>query len=143
MRGQGGASIVTATQSAEQWLDLRGYRDLVAWLDVREWSASAGVNVLLTFQTAPTLDEMLFVPMTAPIILAPGLTVLPMFAAITSVQLGRYLRWSLAPSAITANPWDATFRCLIAANRPGGARRLRGAGRTPYDRNPPTTLPHS
>jgi len=122
-RGQGGAGIRTVTQSQSAWLDLAGYRDVVAWLDVREASADAGVSVQLTFQTAPTLDESLFVPMNAPVVMAPGLTLVPMLAALAAAPLARYLRWTLGPSASTTAAWDVTFRCIIAANRPGSCGR--------------------
>lgn len=122
-RGQGGAGITTVIQSESAWLDLAAYRDIVAWLDVREASADAGVTVQLTFQTAPAKDESLFVAMASPVNLSAGLIVVPMLAPLAAAPLSRYLRWRLSPSATTATPWDVTFRCIVAANRPGRRRR--------------------
>lgn len=119
IRGQGGPTVRTVTQGADCWLDLAAYRDLVAWVDVREVSADAAVSVQLTFQTAPTLDEMLFVAMAPPLSLTVGLTLLPMLAPLAQAPLSRFLRWKLGPSTTTTAPWDVTFRCLLAANRPG------------------------
>jgi len=120
---QGGAApYPTVVQGQPFWLDLSDYRDVVAWLDVRQVGvADAGVNVQVTYQTAPFEDEALFSAMAPPIAMAngySGLTVTQMLADV-SPPLARYFRWMLSPSGATSAPWDITFRVYIAVNRPG------------------------
>ena len=122
VRGAAGATVTRVVQSELAWADLAAYRDVVAWLEVREWSADAGVAVQLQYQTAVARDEGLFVSL-ASVNLAVGVTVTPILAATATVPLARFMRWSLAPvTPSTTNPWDATFRILVAANRPARSR---------------------
>ena len=122
VRGAPGAAITRVVQSELAWADLAPYRDVVAWLEVREWSADAGVTLQLQYQTAVARDEGLFASVAA-VSVAVGVTVTPMLAATAAVPLAQYLRWSLAPiTPSTTNPWDATFRVLLAANRPARSR---------------------
>jgi hypothetical protein len=122
VRGQV-ATTTPIVQGQPFWLDLLQYRDVIAWLEVREASNDRG-TVQLTYQTAPTQDEALFAPMVAAFDVGVGVTVTQMIAPIiVGVPLARYLRWSMAPSAPSAAaPWDVTFRILVAVNQPGSAR---------------------
>lgn len=124
LQGQGNASSdSTIIQSEPAWLDLGDFRDGIAWLDVRQWNADIALQ--LTYQTAPTKDEALFGPVVPPVQMVVGLTVTQMLSNVTLMTpLSRYLRWMLAPAGHTVTSWQATFRILIALNRPGSARRM-------------------
>lgn len=108
----------TIVQGQPFWLDLSDYRDVIAWVQVSETFIDAGQSVQLTFETAPTEDEMLFVAMAGPINLTTGVTVTQMLADL-SQPLAKFFRWKLAPNGPTTTPWDVSFRILIAVNRPG------------------------
>lgn len=117
----GAGPYPSIVQGQPFWLDLSEYRDVVAWLDISEVTVDAGVNVQVTYQTAPFEDEALFTAMAPPIARSngySGLTVTQMLADV-SPPLARYFRWMLSPSGATTVPWDITFRILIAVNRPG------------------------
>ena len=108
-----GGSVV---QSEESWLDLSAFQDLFFWVDVREVTGT----VTLFFDTSPTADESLFQPLVAggqalTASTTPTLVRAPMTSA--SVPVARYVRWRASGSG--ANPWDATFRVVLAANSPG------------------------
>lgn len=117
----GAGPYPTIVQGQPFWLDLSEYRDVVAWLDIAEVTVDVGVNVQVTYQTAPFENEALFTAMAPPIARSngySGLTVTQMLADV-SPPLARYFRWMLSPSGATTAPWDITFRILIAVNRPG------------------------
>lgn len=117
IRGASGA-VSPIAQSQPFWLDLSDYRDVIAWLEVAEFTIDAGVSLLLNYQTSPFEDEQLFNSMSGPLTIANGVTVTQMLAD-RSPPLARYFRGKLEPSAVTAAAWDITFRILIAVNRPG------------------------
>lgn len=121
LRGQASAGVTSVIQSELAWADLAIYRDVVAWLEVREVSADAGVTVQVMYQTAPAKDEALFSTM-ATVAMATGITMTQMLAVTATTPLARYMRWKVGPATpTTTNPWDATFRIILAANRPGRA----------------------
>jgi hypothetical protein len=119
---RGDKTISSITQSVECWLDLASYQDVVAYLDVREFSVGGGNNVTMGYQTSPTRDDALFTTMTGvagptPINLALGVTVTPMvMGGPIFASLARYLRWQLGVTGVPNAAWDATFRVFIAAN---------------------------
>lgn len=121
LRGASGASADPIVQSQPFWLDLSAYRDVVAWLEVSEFTVDVGKNLLLNYQTAPFEDESLFNSMSGPITIATGVTVTQMLAD-RSPPLAKFFRWKVEPSAGTSAVWDVTFRILIAVNRPGYRR---------------------
>jgi hypothetical protein len=124
---RGATTVTSITQSQSGWLDLTGFQDVVAWLDVREANANGGTNVTMTYQTCPTADEVMFAAVTAAFNITSGtVTVTPMLKETTSVPLGRWLRWQLGVTGTPTGPWDASFRIWIAAN--AGARSRGGAG---------------
>ncbi len=51
---RGGVSVTSITQSEAQWLDLRGFEDIVAWLECKNVTPSGATNITLQYQTAPT-----------------------------------------------------------------------------------------
>lgn len=116
----------TITQSEQAWLDLGAYRDVIAWIDVREMSPA---GVPLAIQTSVAKEESLFATMVA---LLPssssGLTVLPALqdvqtGAVNAAGLARWVRWQVS----SMSAWDITFRIWIAANKPGRAAMKRAA----------------
>jgi hypothetical protein len=118
---RGDKTISSITQSVECWLDLASYQDVVAYLDVREFSVGGGNNVTMGYQTSPTRDDALFTTMTGvagpvPVNLALGVTVTPIINGGTFASLARYLRWQLGVTGVPNAAWDATFRVFIAAN---------------------------
>ncbi len=121
LRGQGGTTT-PIIQGQPFWLDLLPYRDVIAWLEVRNFTTDAG-TVQLSYQTSPTQDEGLFATMAGPLTVSVGVMITQMIAPIiATVPLSRYFRWLVSPSTAPTNPWDITFRILIAVNQPGSAR---------------------
>jgi hypothetical protein len=130
---RGTSTTLTISQSESSWLDLGGYEDFVAWLDIREVTpGTGGSNVQFNLQTAPIKDEFLFVNMetspfqatqalTAPKVRIVTLSQLSITSSPpTTVPLGRFVRWQLLAGA-TSGAWDTTFRILVCANSVGGA----------------------
>jgi hypothetical protein len=121
---RGAASVTTIAQPETGWLDLRMFRDLVAWLDVREVaSTGGGATLVLNYQTSPTKDDpatgsLLTTMASVTISAGAGLTVTPMLRDLITNPLARWLRWQLVAASQTAT-WDATFRIWIAASMPG------------------------
>jgi hypothetical protein len=116
IRGQ--STVASIIQSESGYLDLMGFQDIIAYLEVREFNlGTGGTNVTLSYQTAPTKDEALFATMTAAVInLATGVTITKMLKETTTVPLSRWLRWKLAITGAPTVSWDANFRISIAAN---------------------------
>jgi hypothetical protein len=111
-----GGTNINVTQSADQWLDLTAYQDVVFYVDCREFT---GTTPQIGFQTSPTNDESLFTNIVAPTnFTTAGVQVSKVILSTNpAVPLGRYVRWQITGS--TTNVWDATFRVLVAANAPG------------------------
>ena len=55
-------TTTTVRQSASDWLDLEGFRDLSMWIQVAD--VTSGAEVKLTLETAPMEDESLFQTLT-------------------------------------------------------------------------------
>ena len=123
----GGTGVIT--QSEAGWLDLAAYRDVVAWLEVKELSTS---SLSIAIQTAVAKQELLFATMaTSPSPLTTGVATVPMLSDLQSggagaAPLARWLRWQVS----LAGAWNITFRIWIAANKPGRAALNRGAAAT-------------
>jgi hypothetical protein len=116
---------VIITQPESGWLDLSGFQDVVAFLDVREVLAqtSGGSGVSFSYQTAPTPDDSLFTQSgTSGTVSGATLVVTQMLKDTATVPLARWLRWQIAPVGGTGGPWDVTFRIWIAASRIGPMR---------------------
>jgi hypothetical protein len=112
---RGASTVTTINQSEATWLDLRGFEDIVAWLDCKEVTVGGGAPTL-TYQTAPTKDDVLFTGLTTAVTLSSGLVkITKMTMAGATVPLARWLRWQLASGGATGT-WDVTFRLWIAAN---------------------------
>jgi hypothetical protein len=127
-----GAVAGTVAQSEHQWLDLTGYENVIAWLQVEEVTGT----VQMAYATSPTQDDGLFALMgtynTFPITVATGVTVTPLIKDLCTNPLGRWFRWEVVA---TGNGWDVTFRLFLAANctclkdETGGRRHEHSARR--------------
>lgn len=120
---RGASSVTTIVQPESGWLDLGMFRDIVAWLDVREVTSTGGGSVVLNYQSSPTKEDpatgSLFATMASVTISsAAGVTVTPMLADVITNPLARWLRWQLVATSQTAM-WDATFRICIAGSAQG------------------------
>jgi hypothetical protein len=131
--GPGTAGLVT-TQSEHAWLELPGFPNAVAWLQVFDLNVNSGV-VAISYQTAPTADEGLFQPMYGPQTSVPftptiGVTVTPLVKDLMTVPLGRWFRWQLTTAGTFSGAWNITFRLYLAAHSldPGVAKRRHAAG---------------
>jgi hypothetical protein len=119
IRSGSGGSI---TQGEASWLDLSSFLDIVAFVETKNFAASAG-SLFAAFQTSPTKDAVLFQSMNdvtaaTGTALALGVQTFVLLRDTALCPLARWLRWQLvAPSAST---YEATFRIWIAANAPGG-----------------------
>lgn len=116
---RGSASVATLTQGENAWLDLSAYQDVVAWLDVREFTPTSTNIPAVVYQTSPTQDESLFVPMSAVTVVTGVTTTVLLKEAMpaNTPPLARWFRWQIAVSGGVA--WDLTFRLWIAVNRIG------------------------
>lgn len=117
--------VPAITQGETDWSDLREYRDLVLWLEVRELSLASGITgVVFNYETSPTRDEPLFIAaatsstLTGP--LATAETKKVILAANPTVPLARWLRWKIATTgAGSSGNSTIVFRIAAAANAVG------------------------
>jgi hypothetical protein len=116
----GTATVSSVIQSEPFWLDLAGFRDVIAWLEVRELTNAPS----LLYQTAPTKDEPLFSTVTTLSAIGTGVTTTPILQDTASVPLARWFRWQ---ASLAGSAWDISFRIWIAANAPGRANLNRTA----------------
>jgi len=122
--GSTGSPPPALVQPESGWLDLSGFQDVVAYLRVEQFLIGGATSATMTYQTAPSKDDSLFVAVTGAITLATGLTTTVMLASSTSVPLSRFLRWSFALTGTNTSTWDATFMIWIAANMVGRGARI-------------------
>jgi hypothetical protein len=123
---RGGTTVTTITQSEHGWLDLSGYQDVTAWIDVREVTLGGATSLQWNIQTAPIRDEYLFVTMESSPLTATAALTAPSVRKIILAQcangatapfpLGRFLRWQLVVNGTPTASWDATFRIVVCAN---------------------------
>ena len=115
IRGSGGSpGTPFVTQGEDAWLNASGLRDVVAWVEVEEVTASGG-TITLALQTAVTKDEAAFAAILPAAVVAVGVSVTPMLADVVGNPLAQWLRWQLAASGTSA-AWDVTFRVVLATN---------------------------
>ena len=112
-----GAGTTAFAQARPDWLDLEPFADVIFWLEVRAVSNPAAGNVVLSYETAPAVDESLFQPLGTVTLTASATPVITQvkLSASPPVPLGRYVRWKLAGTA--AGNWSVTFRVFTMANR--------------------------
>ena len=111
-----GAGTAAFAQARHDWLDLEAYADVVFWLEVRAVRNPGAGNVLLTYETAPALEESLFQPMGTVSLTASSVPVITEVKSSNgSVPLARFVRWKLAGTA--AGNWSVTLRIFTMANK--------------------------
>lgn len=112
-------------QSESGWLDLSGYRDVIAWLDIRETTpASPSTTPTVLYQTAVTKDDGLFTTVaTVASPLSTGVTLTTILQDTATVPVARWFRWQIQGAG---PPWDLCFRIWLAASCPG-RRKLNAA----------------
>jgi hypothetical protein len=108
--------VLSVTQNETGWLDLAGFQDIVAFLDVKEFSGASAVSIV--YQTSPSKDESLWASMTGTIGLVAGLTTTKILKDSATVPLARFVRWQLSATTPSGS-WDAYFRIWLACNRAG------------------------
>ncbi len=141
IRGQ--SIVTTVTQTEANWLDLTSYQDVVAWLDCKEFNAGGGTNVQMAYQTAPTKDDSLFLPIVSPFNVALGVTTTVMLKDVVTNTLTRWLRWQLTVTGSPSSVWDATFRIFIAANVVGKGRTAAAVAASTPPGTPPSVPLHA
>jgi len=110
------STVASVIQNETGWLDLAGFQDLVAFLEVKEFSGATTINI--SYETSPSKDEDLFTNMATAVTLVTGVTATKMLKASATVPLARWVRWKLAATTISGS-WDAYFRVWLACNRAG------------------------
>ena len=117
---QGASSTTAITQTARGYLDVAEYQDAALWLYVSSVNFPVGGGTLaLQYETAPSYDEMTFVPVVPPIQLTAALTaplVKKVLQAYARVPLAKFLRWKLQVTGLATFDWDVTFRIWVCAN---------------------------
>lgn len=122
---RGAASpLADIIQGESTWMGFSSFQDIVIWLDVREATFPTTSGTLnWIFETAPSKDNNLFVPMTGASTGAvnsiPALSPMKVILANagTTVPLATWVRWRVSPGGSSTLAWDTTFRVLVAANR--------------------------
>lgn len=118
---RGTTALTTLSQPESGVLDLSFVQDVVGWLEVKEVTPTTG-QLTLSYQTAPTKDESLFVTMGVGVALTgPGVTATVMLKNVSSVPLTCWLRWQLGTNGMGIT-WDLTFRIYLSCNIVGGNR---------------------
>lgn len=118
---RGTVTLGTITQTPSSWVDLRGYDDVVLFLDVREVTATSG-TMNMSYMTAPTKDTTALRVLLPTFALSASSTprVDRVLAAYAGIPIARYICWQTL-NAGTSGPWDATFRLRAAVSAPGRA----------------------
>jgi hypothetical protein len=115
----GGGGVPSVTQTQGGWLDVSSFAAATFWIDVSQvTNPSSAANVVLTFQTSPTLDEAYFQPVAPPInplTINTTPQVVQTTRSLGLVPLARYLRWKISTSnKDIAGTFGATFRIRVA-----------------------------
>ncbi len=110
------SSVTLVRQSASDWLELEGIRDVSMWIQVSDVTFNAALQLQL--ETSPTEDESLFqtvsMQTTVATLTAPGVYAAVSRANVAAVPLARHLRWAIATSG--GVDWNVTFRIVLALN---------------------------
>jgi hypothetical protein len=106
----------------------RAYQDVVAWLEIKNFTPTTSNLPTIAYQTSPTKDDALFFNMAAPITAAVGVTTTAMLKDAMPPgypPCAKWFRWQIVVSGAVA--WDLTFRIWIAANLIGNRVALSPA----------------
>lgn len=114
-------SLDTVRQSDDRWLELAGFRDVCAWIQVSEVTS---VALALRLEGSPTEDESLFGTLATRVVSSPGLYLLqsraidiapvPVTATIAVPPVTRFVRWAVVPGS--SGDYGITFRVVVCAN---------------------------
>ena len=121
-------------QAESDWLDLSLYEDVFAWLDVSMVLSGGGV-VSMSYETSPTRDARLFVPLDPtfavfPLVATTVSKVTPMTSMTMTTPLARWFRWRLTVTGATT-AWGGTFRMHVVASRATDRKQGPGCDRPP------------
>lgn len=107
IRGGAGEPVI---QSAHDWLDLGGYRDVVFFTQISDYDDGGGTQAL-TFDTAPTTDEDTFETIVTmdPSVEGTGTNVKVERYEDEAKPLARWVRWQIVSSAA----YLITFRVFV------------------------------
>lgn len=116
LEGSGNGEVI---QSASKWLDVRGYQDIIFYLDVRTVT-SVATEVRMHYQTAPEVDPSLFTNMVADFPLS--VTTSPVVTKVLlsrnpTVPVAGLVRWRISVTA--GGAWKVEFRIHCVAKRRG------------------------
>jgi len=130
---RGDISVSSIAQGENDVFGVAPFQDAVFWLEIRALT-NGGANapaVYLAYETSPSKDESLFVPMVAAFDMTSVFTGSPPAAnpQVTKVllsqnpdcPLGRWVRWRITVPGTISQTWDATFRILVCCNAAGSA----------------------
>jgi hypothetical protein len=117
------AQWTSVVQSEADWLSFQPYQDIVVWVETRSANAAGADCVDIQFETSPSRDESLFLPMRPAVALTPGTpAVVPVVLSQIvppDVPLARWVRWRLKINGAPAADWGAAFRVQCTANAIG------------------------
>lgn len=114
-------AATVVTQSEHLWLDLEEYRDIVLWVEVKEFSAGGG-TLTFALETSPSKDDDLFTAIiSTPAVITVAAVVVHHDWA--TVPLARWLRWKLTVGGTITSTPDITFRYWVATVPAAGAAR--------------------
>ncbi len=116
IRVDGGAAVVY--QAEDAWLDVDGYGDLIFWTEASHVLLGGGTAVRIEYETAPTKDESLFLPMASVTLGAIGAPIITKIVEGSAPVLPQaWVRWKLRALGSPPSTWGATLRVHCAANR--------------------------
>jgi hypothetical protein len=115
--------LVDIVQSEMDWMSFQPYQDIILWVETRSANAAGANSVDIQFETSPSRDETLFLPMRPAVALTPGTpVVVPVVLSQIvppDVPLARWVRWRLRINGTPNADWGATFRVNCVANASG------------------------
>lgn len=116
IRVDGATAVVY--QAEDAWLDVDAYGDLIFWTEASNVLLGGGTAVRIEYETAPTKDESLFLPM-ASITLAASATptITKILDGSAPVLPQAWVRWKLRALGSPPSTWGATVRVHCAAAR--------------------------
>ncbi|MEO6575328.1 MAG: hypothetical protein ABIP89_15890 [Polyangiaceae bacterium] len=106
------STILTAKQTQDNWLSFSGFQDVVAWIQISDFTASA--NITLKLETSPSEDEAFFATMKQQTITSTGVFALIVPAALAVQPLTNWVRWTVVAGNAVA--WGLSFRVVLSLN---------------------------
>jgi hypothetical protein len=113
-------AVTSVKQPEATWLELSAFSDLVFWLEVKEYIASATFYVY--YETATLREDAAFVSL-ASLAMASGVNVTTLFKETSATPVAKWVRWRLVNQSGAL--WDATFRIWVSAAKSGAGRPVK------------------